>query len=204
MGDIHGRADLLQKILREVLPQMPPATRPVFLGDYIDRGPKSAQVVEALIELSSMEPCPVFLLGNHERMLLDAWRGYRPGLFLNNGGYETMQSYGLASREIEFIPSRHLNFLQNLPLYWQSRDHIFVHAGLAPGIPLEKQEEKDLIWIREKFFGSDYDFGKVVVFGHTPFPQPLVKQNLIGIDTGAVYGRRLTCLKLPEMEFIAI
>ena len=204
VGDIHGRADLLRKLLRDVLPTLPEATRLVFLGDYIDRGPESAQVVEALIELGSMEPRPVFLLGNHERMLLDAWRGYRPRLFFNNGGYETMQSYGLAISEIEFLPSWHLEFFRKLPLYWQSREYIFVHAGLCPGIPLEDQQERDLIWIREEFFNTDHDFGKVVVFGHTPFPKPLVKSNLIGIDTGAVYGKSLTCLKLPEMKFIAI
>ena len=172
VGDIHGRADLLRRLLREVLPEMPQGTRLVFLGDYIDRGPDSAQVVEALIRLEDMRPRPVFLLGNHERMLLDAWGGFRPNLFFNNGGYETMLSYGLSTSEIRRIPSSHLNFFRSLRLYWQSRDHIFVHAGLAPGIPLEKQREKDLIWIRDAFYMSDYDFGKVVIFGHTPFSSP--------------------------------
>ena len=134
VGDIHGRADLLQNLISDVLPEMPPNTRLVFLGDYIDRGTDSFQVVEALIRLNSRNFNPVYLLGNHERMLLDALEGWRPDLFLNYGGNETLESYGLAPGEIHHLPSTHLEFFRSLLPYWQSKDYIFVHAGLAPGV----------------------------------------------------------------------
>jgi len=201
VGDIHGCLDRLQRLQEEVLPELPPQTRLVLLGDYIDRGPDSAGVLEALLKLRQDRPETVFLLGNHESLLLGALTGHRRELWLLNGGLETLESYGLDAGQLGDLPEAHLEFMRSLALYWQSDEHIFVHAGLRPGLPLEEQSERDLLWIREEFFLSDYDFGKTVVFGHTPFPQPLVRPGRVGIDTGAVYGGRLTCLKLPEKRF---
>jgi len=99
------------------------------------------------------------------------------------------------------IPAEHRAFFSSLHLYYESESHYFVHAGMRPGVPLADQREEDLLWIREAFIESKAAFGKPVVFGHTAFSEPLVQPNKIGIDTGAVYGNRLTCLRLPEMEF---
>ncbi|MGD8392201.1 MAG: serine/threonine protein phosphatase, partial [Desulfobacterales bacterium] len=88
-------------------------------------------------------------------------------------------------------------------MYYQTEDYIFVHAGLREKVPLESQQEVDMLWIRDEFIYSDYDFGRRVVFGHTPFKEPLVQPNKIGIDTGAVYGNQLTCVQLPEMIFFS-
>jgi serine/threonine protein phosphatase 1 len=102
------------------------------------------------------------------------------------------------------IPPSHTSFFQDLRLYHETDSYIFVHAGLAPGVPLDKQQEKDLLWIREPFIRSDYSFGKKVIFGHTPFKQPLITENKIGIDTGAVYGNTLTCVELPAEKFYSV
>lgn len=204
VGDLHGRYDLLCRVLDEVIPQMPQGTRLVFLGDYIDRGPASAEVVERLIELRRQRPETLFLMGNHERMLLDAVAGWQVLMYLANGGEATLASYGLEEDELDRLPAEHVAFFRSLELKYLSGDYVFVHAGLRPGVPLDEQDPHDLVWIREEFFLSGVDFGKTVVFGHTPFRRPLIKPGLIGIDTGAVYGNQLTCLKLPEEEFIAL
>jgi serine/threonine protein phosphatase 1 len=102
------------------------------------------------------------------------------------------------------VPEHHREFLKELRLYYETADHIMVHAGLRHGVPLEDQTPDDLVWIREEFIYSEQDFGKRVIFGHTPFVRPLVLPNKIGIDTGAVYGNQLTCLILPDMEFVSV
>jgi serine/threonine protein phosphatase 1 len=99
------------------------------------------------------------------------------------------------------LPPEHLLFFDRLVTRYESATHYFAHAGMRPGVPLERQKEEDLLWIREDFIDSRHDFGKPVVFGHTAFAEPLVQPNKIGIDTGAVYGNRLTCVRLPEMQF---
>lgn len=201
MGDIHGSYDRLERVLQELVPSLPPATRLVFLGDYIDRGPDSRQVLESLIRLKSERPDTVFLLGNHERMLLEVREGRDLLLWSVNGGSQTMASYGLSFRRIKDIPAEHIDFLSSLTLYHQSGDYIFVHAGLRPGVLLAQQEERDLLWIRESFFLAEPTWEGTVVFGHTPFSTPFQRPGLIGIDTGAVYNNVLTCLKLPERKF---
>ena len=204
VGDLHGRHDLLRKVLDQVLPAHSPGVGLVFLGDYIDRGSQSREVLESLISLKAQRPETVFLMGNHERLLLDALEGRRVPMFLNNGGLETLRSYGLASNQMDRLPEEHLRFLRSLPLMHQTDGYIFVHAGLRPGLSAEEQRESDLLWIRDEFFCSGARFGKTVVFGHTPFGRPLREPGLIGIDTGAVYGGPLTCLKLPEEELIKV
>jgi serine/threonine protein phosphatase 1 len=189
VGDIHGCLDHLERLIARVRPTA--ADRVVFLGDFIDRGPDGRGVIEFLIDFGRRFPNSVFLKGNHEAMFLDFLAGRDQVLFLYNGGGTTLESY----REEEGIriPKAHLDFLEGLPAFYETGGFIFVHAGLRPGIPLEKQREQDLLWIREEFIASDYEWGKTVVFGHTPLREPLLEKNKIGIDTGAVYGYILTC-----------
>ena len=122
-----------------------------------------------------------------------------------NGGQQTLDEYLNRSNNPEAfpIPSEHLEFFNSLRLYYQTEDYIFVHAGLRKKVPLESQKKMDLLWIRDEFIHSNFNFGKRVIFGHTPFKEPLLQSNKIGIDTGAVYGNRLTCVQLPEMEFFS-
>lgn len=177
----------------------------IFIGDYIDRGPDPKGVVDMILDLKEEVDRVICLLGNHEQMFQNYYRyGRDLGLFLDNGGSSTLASYGIgrSRQDPSFrIPDRHLRFYESLLPYYETDDHIFVHAGLRPGIPLADQDPEDLIWIRFEFIRSAHDFGKRVVFGHTPFSAPLVTSNKIGIDTGAVYGGSLTCLELPAMIF---
>jgi len=99
------------------------------------------------------------------------------------------------------IPAAHMDFFKSLRLYYETEAYIFVHAGLRPKVSLASQDSEDLLWIRDKFIYSKYNFGKPVVFGHTPLEKPLVERNKIGIDTGAVYGNALTCVQLPDIIF---
>jgi len=180
--------------------------RLLFIGDYVDRGPSSYEVVEYLVNLRRRFPAVVFLRGNHEDMLLNYLSGEDRLTFLMNGGRLTLEDYLNHARGTGNgpIPPEHRQFFDQLRLYHETDDYIFVHAGLQPKVPLEKQDPRDLVWIRQKFIYSDYDFGKRVIFGHTPFNEPFVAANKIGIDTGAVYGNRLTCVKLPEVEFFSV
>lgn len=201
VGDVHGRSDLLEAMLNHWLPRLDARRQVVFLGDYIDRGPDSAGVLERLMDLGRKRPDTVFLLGNHERLCLDAIDRGQEFQWLVNGGMATMESYGLRPEQIKELPAGDLAFLRSLRLYYDTPDYLFVHAGLRPGVPLEQQQPKDLVWIRDDFFQSETPYHKTVVFGHTPFSQPLERDDIIGIDTGAVFGGGLTCLALPEREF---
>jgi len=176
----------------------------IFLGDYIDRGTDSKKVVEEVINLKSQYHI-ITLLGNHEKMLLDILQKSLPiETWLFNGGETTLLSYGIKKYNIssDLFPPEHIEFFKSLLPYYEMDNYIFVHAGLKPNIPLGKQSIDDLVWIRDEFIYSDCDFGKVVVFGHTPLAEPLFLKNKIGIDTGAVFGGKLTCLVLPEKEII--
>jgi len=179
----------------------------VFLGDYIDRGPESKEVVDHLIGLEKDGFKCIFLKGNHEEMFLDRYlAGQNPLVFLYNGGMATLKSYGqadAAAGQVE-LPAEHEAFYNSLLFHYQRNGYIFVHAGLRPGPPLEQQSPRDLLWIREEFYWSDFDWPQKIVFGHTPFREPFRRGNLFGIDTGAVYGGLLTCLVLPEEEYIQV
>jgi len=189
IGDIHGCDQLLEQLLEQLAPG--PDDQLIFLGDYIDRGPGSRQVIERLLELRQQFPQTVFLKGNHEQMLLGYLADNDRLGFLVNGGTRTLQSYRCRGKVI--IPREHLSFFHALQLSYETEHFIFVHAGLRPGLPLAEQREEDLLWIRGEFLGSDYDWGKTVVFGHTPQTAAIMEQNRIGLDTGAVYGRQLSC-----------
>jgi serine/threonine protein phosphatase 1 len=219
VGDIHGRADLLARLLVEI--ESDAAAHEgverrtlVFIGDYIDRGPDSRGVIHLL--LNDLPPGfdVHFLKGNHEALMIDfledplcleQWRA--------NGAEATLRSYGVdvdrlieerASPEawrqafLAALPEPHRSFFDTLETMVPIGDYLFVHAGIRPGVPLEEQDPHDLIWIRGEFLRADDDFGKVVVHGHTPTMAPDVRTNRIGIDTGAVFTGRLTALRLAH------
>jgi len=214
IGDIHGRADLLSELLVRIDDDL--RARPtidsvqVFLGDYIDRGPNSRQVIDLLISRQRRRDV-LFLKGNHEDCLLQflrdptvlpAWQSI--------GGVYTLLSYGvmptrgddpesqhkvsIALREA--MPDSHRRFIGGLALSFTCGDFFFVHAGVRPGIPLQRQSQRDLLWIRDDFLLHEEDFGKVVVHGHTPIYKPEIRSNRINIDTGAYATGQLTCLVL--------
>ena len=174
----------------------------VFLGDYIDRGPDSAGVIELLLKFAEQHPYTVFLRGNHEQMFLDFISDRDPLPFLANGGDLTLASY--QKRDLWPIPRRHLKFFEPLRDFFETPEFIFVHAGLRPGIPLVEQNPDDLLWIRDAFLSSPADWGKTVVFGHTPHHQPLMTDGRIGLDTGCVYGRRLTCCDVHSKQMWSV
>ena len=138
-------------------------------------------------------------------MLIRYLEGLDEDIYLENGGIATLHSYGIRlSDEPEKrkakIPREHREFFESLLPYYETRNHIFVHAGLKPGLPLRQQTMSDLLWIRHEFVEAEDDFGKMVVFGHTPLSYPLIMPNKIGIDTGAIYGGKLTCVELPSVK----
>jgi len=201
VGDIHGCHDKLTALLPQMDWKPDSGDLLLFLGDYIDRGPSSYSVVETILELSDQAPNDVItLMGNHEKMFLDFLNGEEMPNIFSNGMAATVRDYCRDNRELS---ADHLMFYRNLRLFYETDDYIFVHAGLMPGKALEEQSLTDLLWIREPFLNSAYDFGKTVVFGHTPFKAPFMAPGRLGLDTGAVYGGPLTCCVLPEMRFIS-
>jgi serine/threonine protein phosphatase 1 len=201
IGDVHGCNRRLRQLLDRV--EIDPRTDAlVFVGDYLDRGPDARGTIDTLLDIEATHPNTVFLRGNHESMFLNYYsEGRDEALFLYNGGMSTLDSYGLSlaeARRGSGFPESHLHFLSALPLVHETEQYLFVHAGVRPGIPLAEQAPEDLLWIRHEFIESSEDFGRIVVFGHTPLPEPLISTNKIGIDTGAVYGGRLTCIELPS------
>ena len=170
VGDIHGCLEMLERLM-EKINWRPNKDRLIFLGDYIDRGEDPKGVVDfilALLETSCLIQC---LAGNHEEGLLDFFSGGDLRLFLLNGGMTTMKSYQIDhTKESELlIPRDHMVFFQNLLPWIELEDYYVVHAGFRPGVDIEKQSYEDLMWIRDSFIFSNFDFGKKVIFGHTPF-----------------------------------
>jgi serine/threonine protein phosphatase 1 len=219
VGDVHGRLDLLDALLYKIEADI--AARPerkillVFVGDLIDRGPSSAQVIERLRTYSRPGTRTVFILGNHEEVLLrilagDAdliakWRAF--------GGTECLRSYGVDTDALarmseadalaivrKAIPSEHVRFLQGFDDSCRFGDYLFVHAGIRPGVEIDQQRQSDLRWIREPFLFDDTDHGFIVVHGHTIRPQVEVRSNRIGIDTGAYRSGVLTALAVEGAE----
>jgi serine/threonine protein phosphatase 1 len=218
IGDIHGRVDLLEGIFERIDADLAanPIADPIhiFLGDYIDRGPQSAAVLDRLIKRGDTHATGC-LKGNHELYLME---------FLENpeilriwgqyGGLTTLLSYGLQpgmnagpqeQEELSLalrrsLPKSHFKFLSGLPLCMTCGDFFFVHAGVRPGTALSRQREEDMLWIRDDFLESDELFEKVIVHGHTPVMEPQVRKNRINIDTGAYATGRLTCLRLERDE----
>jgi serine/threonine protein phosphatase 1 len=219
VGDVHGRNDLLERLLDRVEAHIAayPIDRPlvVFVGDYVDRGPSSRQVLDALV-LRNSHQNTICLRGNHERYVLD---------FLDNpvslphwlrlGGLETLRSYGLTADNSLDAPAQellamslslamyrngHLDFLRSLPNSFVCGDFFFVHAGVRPGVPLDQQSDRDLLEIRKEFLLCTSSFGKIVVHGHTPVIKMEIHSNRINIDTGAYATGRLTCVAIERNQ----
>jgi serine/threonine protein phosphatase 1 len=216
VGDIHGQEELMDALHRAIAEDAAKGSQLqsviVYLGDYVDRGMGSRQVIEELIA----GPLPgfrgVYLRGNHEEAVLDFLQDPTFGMqWRNFGGLETLYSYGiedagrlqspddfLAAGNLfaERLPPSHLSFFNQLKISVTLGDYFFVHAGIRPGTALDKQSEEDMLWIRDEFLHSEADFGKVVVHGHTPEAEPVLKHNRIGVDTGAYMTGVLTCVVL--------
>lgn len=207
IGDIHGCLQSLNGLLKKLEEHRD--GRFVFVGDYIDRGPDSSGVVDRLLEFREKQEC-VFLRGNHEQMLLDAYFNDRLDMWLMNGGKSTLSSYGATYDNIT-VPDDHLEFYKSTQMYYETEDYFFVHAGLSPAKTIaesleDEQEVQEFLWERSHLNAFETAWEKTIVFGHTPRPHPIRKPKMIGIDTGCVYDSlgygKLTAVVLPEQEFI--
>ncbi|WP_158497719.1 metallophosphoesterase family protein [Magnetospirillum gryphiswaldense] len=219
IGDIHGQIDQLRQAIAWIVGRAAAQTeqnlkpKVVFLGDYVDRGEDSRAVLNCLIGLEAEFPSIqwIFLAGNHEAAMLGfldnplehiAWLGF--------GGAETLLNYGVRppvgvggraiqktrDQLLQALPDTHLRFLQQLRHSHQCGDYLFVHAGLRPGVPLERQAPEDMLWIRDEFMNTPHWYGKCVVHGHTIETAPALHPWRIGIDSGAYCGGPLSCLVL--------
>ena len=217
IGDIHGQADMLRRLLNVVSPQ--PEDQFVFLGDYIDRGRDSRGVIDQLMQFKADYPHTIFIRGNHDQLLLDTLvelgvrsdvrlrdesKEYRDcstasdlEMFLSNGGNETLRSYRL--RDITAFPQDHIEFLEATKLWWRFENFVFVHAGVEEGLPLELQDSYPLLWERLSPPGKD---GEIHVVGHHPTTdgQPYFEPGRYNLDTGAVYGQKLTACDVLTKE----
>ncbi|MCA3256349.1 MAG: serine/threonine protein phosphatase [Alphaproteobacteria bacterium] len=218
VGDVHGRLDLLDAMIARIDADRGGA-RPtvVLLGDYIDRGPQSKEVVDRLLDLPDWADW-VLLRGNHEQAMLEALSDLPQAdrlmrQWLNFGGVETLQSYGVPSTLLyanDFaairadinarLPAAHGTFLDGLSMAHRIGDYLFVHAGIRPGIAMAHQDPQDLLWIREEFLDNRLDHGAIVVHGHSISAEVVERPNRIGIDTGAYKTGRLTALVLEGGE----
>lgn len=219
IGDIHGRDDLFERLIGMIradnAARAPAHVTLVLLGDLIDRGPCSSDVVARAISLSKEFPDTRLLIGNHEECFLAALTGSERRLryFMRIGGEATVRSYWtrdddlanasfaeVAERLPQLVPAAHVEFLGNGEDVIVIGGYAFVHAGIRPGIPLEKQSLSDLRWIREEFLDDMSDHGKVIVHGHSITDQPDEQANRIGIDTGAFQSGVLAALGLEGSE----
>ena len=223
IGDIHGRKDLLERLVRIIKDHAGESDHElIFLGDYIDRGPDSAGVVDFLIHSEALRDTDcTFLKGNHEATLLDfldtpdvgsSWSTY--------GGLETLLSYGVqeiglskdeaqwantSQRLRQKLPAEHLEFYQNLQSFAVRGEYLFVHAGVNPEKPLDEQTDADLLWIRDAFLGDTRQYDYMIVHGHTPQSEPSKDKRRIGLDTGAYQTGLLTAAAISAagVEFIS-
>lgn len=215
VGDVHGCLDPLDQLLDAIGKDLAGRclrSHLVLLGDLVDRGPRSAEVVERL----RRGPLPTdevhFIMGNHEEVLLDCHGGmidqYIP--WLKYGGLETLESYGLSRSQIleaatDFgaairaaIPANHIQFIKSFKDQVQLGDYVFVHAGIRPGVPLDGQAQRDLRWIRQGFLDNSKDHGAMIVHGHTIVPEVQFLKNRIAVDTGCYISQRLSAVALER------
>lgn len=206
-GDVHGCLEQLKQLvdLCEQDASSHKATF-IFLGDYIDRGPDSRGVIEFLIDLQKWSSDTIICLrGNHEDLLLAALEGNDAELnWLANGADATLDSYRVP-RAID-LPASHIDWIRSLPLFHDDGSRFFVHAGINPDRSLDRQRSRDLLWIREPFLSSDTDFGRFVVHGHTPIKSgmPDLHTNRLNLDTGAVYGRKLSAAVFCDVQMLPL
>lgn len=220
IGDIHGRNDLLLKLLEKIdaddQKRGGADTELILLGDLVDRGPDSAAVIETALELSQRSNKVRFLKGNHEEIFLRACRKNDPQItryFLRIGGEATILSYpitraeylrlsveDLGARLATLVPQEHLDFLGKFEDQIVIGDYAFVHAGVNPAAPLAEQKKTDLRWIREEFLGYQGNLEKVIVYGHTIYDDVEEAGCRIGIDTGAWETGHLTAIGLEGGE----
>ena len=226
IGDIHGRADLFQKMLDRIrieAEDLGEVARIVLLGDYIDRGPNSADVLEMIVNLRAKDWCdPVVLLGNHELSLIKFCMDSSVGwAWLEHGGLATLTSYGipnlgdannpaqwteLQKRILRMIPQTHLRLLCDAKIFFVAGDYLFVHGGVKPGVPIESQTSETLLWIREEFLKAEKACDFVVVHGHSARETAENLEWRIGVDTGAYASGTLTAVKLrqSDREFVQV
>ncbi len=221
IGDIHGELNMLQGAIARIEADGGSDAKVVFLGDYVDRGAHSREVIEFLIEGLSAGKNWLCLLGNHDRMFglfmeeyprTDA-RLSRRYTWLHDrlGGKETLASYGIHADDGEIlgdvhnraratVPEKHIEFIKSLEYSHQEGGLLFVHAGIRPGVPFKQQDKDDLIWIRGEFLEDTRPHPWLVVHGHTPVPTAHHYGNRVCLDTGAGYGKQLTCAVFEDME----
>jgi len=214
IGDVHGCLDLLQRLEAQIVADAEGAPGDkliVMLGDLIDRGPASAQVIDHMLSRPPAGFERICLMGNHESMMLAFVRDPRRGaIWLDNGGRETLLSYGLPSdtllrgvapRVLEnlvasHVPPEHVEFIERLPVLLETPEAVFVHAGLRPGLKLDVQSDDDLIWFRDNYESDYAEFRRPVVHGHMPRTEALLSPFRIAIDTGVYVNGRLTAVRI--------
>jgi serine/threonine protein phosphatase 1 len=215
IGDVHGCLDRLVSLHWSIAADL--AANPVrysvlvHLGDYVDRGDNSRGVIELLTgSIAPQVSLRIDLKGNHELMMCQALDGDRraAGHWLDNGGEQTLESYGVADPMVvdppawrRSVPEAHMAYLDRLHPMHREGSYVFAHAGIRPGVKLNAQSPDDLMWIREPFLSDRSQRDVVVVHGHTPRQEPEVFDNRIGIDTGAVMGGKLTCVVLEGDQY---
>lgn len=218
IGDVHGRLDCLTRmhalIAAEIERDRPADWRVIHLGDYVDRGPHSRQVLDLLIAAQARDPRMLAMMGNHDEGFLDFLADPFAGeLFIRYGGFETSASYGVALDILDSdalrashrllraaVPDAHAAFMRGLPRSVSFGDFFFCHAGVRPGVALDRQDPNDLIWIRRAFLDYPHLFEKVVVHGHTPHRDPETMPNRVNVDTAAFETGRLTALVVEGRE----
>ena len=215
VGDVHGCLDELLALEERIVAdaaQLPGQKLIIMLGDYVDRGPASAQVIDHL-----MAPAPagferICLTGNHEIVMLQYLDGgIQLADWFSMGAGATLRSYGIDHERLALmyqsadlvddvvrktIPSSHVAFLRSLPILVETPGHLFVHAGIRPGIDLAKQQDGDLVFIRSEFYDRAHLLNQFVVHGHTPVEQPRLEGLRLNIDSGAYYSGRLTAVRI--------
>ncbi|MEO0939560.1 MAG: metallophosphoesterase family protein [Pseudomonadota bacterium] len=223
VGDIHGQIGQLERVLELI--ERDGGGQVVFLGDYVDRGPDSRGVIQKLVDGVAAGRDWVCLKGNHDRQFewfLDTPAKHDPHLLIGFhwfheriGGVQTMESYGLSLPDQtrfkdfglaaqEVVPQSHVDFLRGLHLSYEAGDLFFCHAGIKPGVPLEAQDEEDLLWIRQPFHAYTEPHPKLIVHGHTPVEAATHYGNRVNLDTGAGYGRPLTVAVFEGGEVFAL
>ncbi|MEO0390284.1 MAG: metallophosphoesterase family protein [Pseudomonadota bacterium] len=223
VGDIHGQLGQLERVLGLI--EADGGGRVVFLGDYVDRGPASSGVLQTLVDGIADGQDWVCLKGNHDRSMqwfLEDPPRHDPYMLIGFhwfheriGGATTMASYGLDLPETvrlkdfsamarEVVPLSHQAFLKDLPLCYQTDDLFFCHAGIVPEVPLDAQDEEDLLWIRQPFHDYTRPHPKLIVHGHTPVERATHYGNRVNLDAGAGYGRDLACAVFEDGKVFAL